>query len=400
MVDTKTKWFIVVVVIGIFLRLGFIWSQPPLEDDHLFVLSAENYMKHGQIGPSMIHHPNLRNILIYYSTSLFGKGRFGVWGVSLFFGIGSIFLLYLIGDQLFREKRAPLIASLFLAVDPLHIAFSRQAIQETTTLFFILLGFYLFLFYIRKGGYPYLLLVGVTFGIGIASKWQSLFPLVFCFSYIVLKSKMRFDVIFESVVCLIIVPFVTYLITFIPWFSRGFDLIDWFRYQVELFYLNRYLINPLEEIVRNPGNPLLWFIIPQGYASFTYSEGKPYVLIGIGNPFVWLLTIPAVLYSMYRAFKERGSHLLISGVFIFSYLPFVLASFKRDIYVLSALSIMPFVFLAIADIFCGITFLKRLRNFYLVIVIILSIVLYPLSIGRSLEFDYLHFVVEGFNPHK
>lgn len=388
-----------VIVLGLVLRIAFIWSQPPLEDDHLFVMSAENYLERGQIGPSMIHHPNLRNILLYGSTRLFGTGRAGVWGVSILSGILSIILLYLIGMELFKDYSVALTSCLFLAIDPLHIAFSRQAIQETTTLFLVLLSLYFFLLFLRKGNYLYLLLTGVSSGLGIASKWQALFTLPFYSVYMILTAGQRQRAFLDTIVYLVMIPFATYLATFIPWFSRGFDLFDWFRYQAEIFYLNQHHVNPTEDVVKNPGNPLLWFLLPQGYASFTFSDGKPYVLIGMANPLVWLLTIPALLLSLLRAFRKSHPDIMLAGLFLFSYIPFVIASFKRDIYVLSALSIIPFAFLSISGMLKEVPIPSRWKAIYLIMAITASLLLYPLSIGQSLEFSYLRPIVEMFNPH-
>lgn len=387
---------IAVFFIGVLGRLLFLWSQPSLEDDYLFVVSAENYMERGQIGPSMINHPNLRNILIYVFTRLFGKGPLGVYGPSLLTGIFSILLVYLLCLELTGDRSISLYAMFFLAVDPLHISFSRQAIQETTTAFFILLGLYLFFVFLRNNKRLFINLSGIFFGLGIASKWQALFPLLYCIIYLLITRKKDS---LREVSSLTILPFTVYLLTFFPFFLRGYDLIEWIKYQGQLYYLNAILVNPVEEVIRNPGKPLLWFIIPSGYGMFTHSGDSPHVMIACGNPLTWLFVIPAMIYISVS--KERRIYMNIAGLFFISYIPMIMASLKRDIYVLSAVSIIPFAFMAVA---VGLKKLSRririLTYVYFILIFTITMLMFPLSIGKSLEFPYLAPVVEKFTPHK
>jgi len=394
------KGFIILItsifITGVLFRVMFLWTQPPLGDDTLFVISAENYMERGQVGPSMIHHPNLRNILIYVSTRFFGNGPLGVYGPSLLSGILCIILVYLLALEFLKDRAASAIAMFFIAIDPLHISFSRQAIQETTTAFFILLAVYLYFMFLKKERLLFLTLSGIAFGLGTASKWQALFPLMYCIVHLIVTRKRGALGLLSH---LTLLPFTVYLLTFIPWFTRGYDLIEWFHYQKQLYYLNTIHVNPVEEAIRNPGKPLLWFIIPAGYGIFTYSAGVPYVTVSMGNPLIWLLALPCLIFIISR--HKIMEYLHPGGLFLVSYIPMVLASINRDIYVLSAVSVTPFAFIIIAGVIN--TLRKRFRYIvypYLGIVLVVSILMYPMAIGRALEYPYLKPVVERYNPHE
>ncbi len=394
--DRKHTLFITAVFLtGIMARILFLWSQPMLEDDYLFVVSAENYMERGQIGPSMIHHPYLRNILIYLSTKTLGKGPLGVYGPSLIAGILSVLILYLLSTEITKDRSVSLLAMFFLAIDPLHISFSRQAIQETTTLFFILLGLYLFFIFLKNNKTLFLTLSGISFGLGAASKWQALFPLLYCIVYLIISCKK--DSI-RYISHLTILPFTVYLMTFIPWFLRGYDIFEWINLQKQLYYLNKVLVNPVEEAIRNPGKPVLWFIVPTGYGMFTYAKNEPNVMIAIGNPLTWLLTVPGIIYLILS--QERRKYLPIIMLFLISYIPLILASFNRDIYVLSAVSVIPFGFMAAALLIKKIGLRSQLiPAVYILLLLTISVLLYPLAIGKALDFSYLKFIVEQYNPH-
>ncbi len=84
-----------------------------------------------------------------------------------------------------------------------------------------------------------------------------------------------------------------------------------------------------------------------------------------------------------------------------SYIPMIMASINRDIYVLSAVSVIPFAFMAVAVMVEALA--GRIRFFlpaYISLVFTVSILMFPLVTGRALEYPYLKVIVEQYNPHK
>jgi len=398
-----------IILLGFVLRAYGLSSQGLSGDDRAVAVSAVNYMESGNLGPTMWNHPNLRNILVYLSMMIFGGGIWGLKIVSLALGTLSVLLMGLTTDRIFRNKEAALMAAFFLAIDPLHIDYSRQAVHEIHMMSFALAGI-LFAFKFRDDRKPVLLILsGVFFGLGIASKWYVAFPLAVTYIFLVYgilkdsrtgnNSKLSMGFFISS--ALIILPFIVYLLTFIPWFGRGYGISEWFSLQNTMY---------IETKTHTGYNPYgfeldtkayLWFIRPVAYADFVFSEGSPRVLLGFSNPLVWLLTLPATIYIFYLWRKEKkAEYFFVFCLFWITYLPFLMTS--RPIWAHTAFSVLPFSFMAVSysilKMFSGKNYRRTVIAIYLALVISLSIPLYLLSTGKGLEINYLRPIVELYRP--
>lgn len=87
-------------------------------------------------------HPPLYNIFLYF-WMFGGSSVFWLRFSSVLFGLGSIFLIYLLGRQFFNQ-RTGLIAALLLAVNPLHLNYSQNVEPYMFTVFFSFLSMYYF----------------------------------------------------------------------------------------------------------------------------------------------------------------------------------------------------------------------------------------------------------------
>lgn len=386
------------------LRAWGINEQPLLDDESLTAVSADNYMERGQLGPIMPFHPHLRDILINSSTRVFGRGAWGLRGPSIFMGSLGVLLLGLLVRRLTRNDTASLAAALILAFDPVHITFSRQSIQEVHTVFFFLAGCLAFFSSYEDDEikWPWLTVFsGVAFGLGMASKAHAAFPLMTCFSvgvYRALKIE-RFSDMALVATSLVLLPFAVYVLTFLPWFGRGYRMGEWFYMQGEL----------AEKMVTHSGystsimidyRPWKWFLKPlMGYGNFTARGSELFITLAVGNPLVWMLVLPSALYVSFRARVEQNQTLfVIILLFVISYIPLALS--PRPIWLLSSLAVTPFAFSLVAYAVVRLARRKRgLLASYLALVIIGGIAFYPLSTGKATKYPYLSFMVDKLNPH-
>jgi 4-amino-4-deoxy-L-arabinose transferase-like glycosyltransferase len=411
--SSNEKTFILVTVLvmllGFVLRVSGLADQPPSGDDIAVAVSAWNYTESGHLGPTMWNHPPLRNILVYFSRGLLGEGAWGLKAVSLALGTISITLLALLSRRIFKSTGIAYLAAFYLAIDPLHIDFSRQAIHEAYMMFFSLAGIYLSLQYMDRRKSFFLILSGVCFGLGMASKWYvapALFLTYIFLIYCFMKDKqIKTGEMFSRAIfissALLIVPVTVYVLTFIPWFLRGYELVDWVSLQKFMY---------VETTTHSGYNPYgfeidhkayLWFLKPVAFADFIFSEGKPKVLLGISNVAVWLLAIPSLIYMIYQGVRRRDiGYYYIFGLFWLTYIPLLFT--RRPVWVHTAFSIIPYAFMATAytviDVMKGRKYGKPLLSFYIVLVIIISIPLYYLAVGKGLESDFLRPVVKLYEP--
>jgi len=395
---------LVLTALGAGLRLYGVAQQPPLLDETNSAFTAENYLQHGLFGPTMPFHPNLRNLVLYASTRLAGTGAVGLRGPSLLMGTLTIPLLGLVLARLIRDHRAAMLAMFFLAVDPVHVTFSRQAIQEVHTTFLLLVGVWFFLLaydpdwrLMRPGWLP---AAGIAFGLSAASKAHGLFPLVVCLGLALwLAGRSRRTAEMTLVVSsLTALPFAVYLLTYWPWFRRGYRLSEWFPMQWAQF----------GEMIEHAGyttssmldtRPWQWFLRPlMGYGNFTQVEGVPVITIAMGNPLVWLLVLPASVY-LFRRQKHRFAVVVLQLLFWASYLPLALSG--RPVWLLSAVAVLPFAF-GLVGLWLSRILPHRATHWlaaYLSAVLLVSLLLYPMAIGRAWDYGYLRPLAARFNPH-
>jgi len=159
------KLLILIIFVGLFLRLYKINSNPPsLFGDELDVgYHAYSILKtgHDYRGNFMpLHFESLaewRTPLYLYSTVpsvyLFGISSLGVRLPAVFFGVMSIFVMYLLSKKLFKSEQIGIIAAFLLSISPWHIQYSRAAFEVTQLLFFYILGLYFFVLFQEKKKY-------------------------------------------------------------------------------------------------------------------------------------------------------------------------------------------------------------------------------------------------------
>lgn len=82
---------------------------------------------------------------------LFGLSELAVRLPSVIFGTGTVFLIYLLGQKIFENRKTGIVCALLLTITPWHIHYSRGGWETNAATFFISLGV---LFFIQKVGDP------------------------------------------------------------------------------------------------------------------------------------------------------------------------------------------------------------------------------------------------------
>lgn len=215
---------IAIIVLAAGLRLYKLDSVPPALswDEAAFGVNAyylANYGRdeYGKFLPMYFRsfgddkHP-----VHIYITSLFvkmlGLTEFSVRLPSALFGIFSVLLIFFLAKLLFKSELVGLISSLFLAISPYNIHFSRFNHEANFTLFFFLLALLLFFLSFNKRGYllPFSVL---SFGITYLSYHSSkvvvpvivLILLAFYFKKLLQNKKGLIVTIFVSLLFVLII---------------------------------------------------------------------------------------------------------------------------------------------------------------------------------------------------
>jgi len=144
---------------GLALRLINLGSRKIWYDEAFAVLYAEKsfgVILYGTVTPvqgaAADVHPLLYYFFLHVWMDLFGQSPFVVRLPSVFFGLGTIVLAFLITQELF-DRRTSLLAALIAAVAPFHVNYSQEARMYSLLCFLSLLSAFFFVRCWRRGGW-------------------------------------------------------------------------------------------------------------------------------------------------------------------------------------------------------------------------------------------------------
>lgn len=158
------KWLILIILLASFLRLwdlpnnpsGLTWDEVALGYNAYSILKTGRD-EYGHLLPLTLksfgdYKPALYAYLDIPFVAFLGLNELSVRLPSALIGILCVGLIYFLAQELFNNKRLSLLCSLFLAISPWHIQFSRPAFEVNLALFLNLLAVYLFIkgFKLRK----------------------------------------------------------------------------------------------------------------------------------------------------------------------------------------------------------------------------------------------------------
>lgn len=396
---TALHVILALTVLGFGLRAVGLGTQLLIGDDLAVGQTARNYVEHGLPEPTMWNHPRLRDLLVHVSLELLGHGAWGLKSWSVLLGTLSVPATVLLVLAVSSSLPAATIAGLLVATDPLHLDFSRQAINDVYLSFLPVAAIIALLRY-RGGGVGWLTLAGLLLGLGVATKWSAAFP-VSAAGAIVLARTLRSRPPWQErladmalfAACLVLLPFAVYVLTYGPWFGRGYDVWEFFRFQgamaretaTHIGYAGSKLPGFPGEVV----GAWRWFTQPIWYVDYLppmpgrqLAEGGVF-LSGVANPLTWMVTLPAAAWAAWRWLRERdtaaGGLLLL---FLAAYLPFVVV--PRPIWTNSAVAVLPFsaalVGLAAARTHRALPHAVRLWG---AVALLVAALLWPPAMGRS-----------------
>ncbi|MGI6499058.1 MAG: glycosyltransferase family 39 protein [Oscillospiraceae bacterium] len=132
--------------------------------------------------PYEVSHPPLGKLILGLGIQMFGMTPFGWRFMGTLFGVLMLPILYVFFKNLFGKTPVALCGTALFAFDFMHLTQTRIATIDTYAVFFILLMYYFMYRFLtaptdgpfRKTAVP-LMLSGLFFGIGIASKWTVIY---------------------------------------------------------------------------------------------------------------------------------------------------------------------------------------------------------------------------------
>lgn len=117
-------------------------------------------------------HPPLYYTVLWIWSGIFGISEISIRLPSVFFGVATIFIVYLVGKKLF-SRRVGFIAALLLAINPLHVYYSQEARMYSLATLLVAINFLFFLRILNKQRWG-ILGYGLTLALAVATDYMPL----------------------------------------------------------------------------------------------------------------------------------------------------------------------------------------------------------------------------------
>lgn len=312
---------------------------------------------HGRTAYEFIHglvtyettHPHFGKILISLGVRLFGMTPFGWRFMSAVFGVLIVGVMYLFAKKLFHSTFLATATSMLMAFDCMHYTLSRIATIDIFAAFFILLMYYfLYCYFVRDAAYrsmrsrrqdtkiprdvlSFLGLCGITMAFGVATKWTGVYAglglgvLFVWYTLTHYPGRQIKQLFLFCCLFFIAVPLLVYTLSFIPvvGYSEYKGLLDkTIQGTIDMYNYHSHLV--AEHYYSSPFYewPVIW--MPLLYANDAVSATDVSSVSCMGNPAVWWVGIPCVVFLFYRwLFKREKKAGFLCIAYAAQYLPWM-----------------------------------------------------------------------------
>ena len=193
--------------------------------------------------PYEVSHPPLGKLIMGLGIRMFGMTPFGYRFMGTLFGVLMLPILYVFLKNLFGKTAVAFCGTALFAFDFMHFTQTRLATIDTYGVFFILcMYFFLYRWFCQKPGTAFrhsvlpLLLAGLSFGLGCASKWTVVYGAVGAALLYFLNLWMKgrdwqgkgfaswaVKCVLFSILTFILIPGVIYTASYIPYAAAAGD---------------------------------------------------------------------------------------------------------------------------------------------------------------------------------
>ncbi len=264
-----------------------------------------------------------------------GFNTFGWRIAAAIFGTLCIPMMYLLARRMWPNRLFAIAAATLACFDGMFFIQSRIGMIDIFPIFFILASYFLFFVHLQsrsaRATLVSLVALGTVLGIGIASKWIVLAAWGSIGFFLLLRMVLSsVDVewgplkklpappvpyVAVGVVALIVIPAAIYLASWYPFFARGQfqSLSDLWNYQVWAYDYHKNLT------ATHPYGSPAWSWPLLARPVLYYAEYYPYFgvdqftgqelqarMLDLGNPWIWLTSLPAVISLPYFVVKHRS----------------------------------------------------------------------------------------------
>ena len=366
-------------------------------DEIYFARTAYNYLNNEETYEWT--HPPLGKMIQAIPVLLFNKmAPFYYRLMGNIAGIVMIFIMYLLGIELFKKRKWAITSSLLMFFETSHFVQTRMGTVDSFLILLIMLAIYFMIRHITKKDTKYnLLLSGVFFGLSMCVKWTGALgglALAIIYFYDFIKNKRNIKkILLFGTTYFVIIPLIIYTTIYFIYPKNRIAYTDSYKAIVEQ---TEQMYNYHSKLTDDHYFSSEWYTWPISYKPVWYYEQEySYATKGtisaIGNIVIWWLGIIAVLYLPYRIIKKKELESIILLITILSlWLPYIFIG--RVMFLYHYFPVVPFITLAVVKLLKDIeekTKITFIVPIYISIVILFFVIYYPVISGVPVSKHYI-----------
>lgn len=388
-------------------------------DEIYYGRTAWEYL-HG-LSPYAWVHPPLGILIVGLGILLFGMNPFGWRIMPALSGVLMIPVIYLFAKKLFNDRKIAIVSTVLMMTDFMHFSVCRMSSIDSTSTLFVLLELMFFYDYIRNrlaknesGAFRALFFAGLFFGMGMSSKWDTLFTIPFLLLLLIYVELVRLrpairnfiPALIKIAVSLVIIPLAVYCISYLPYFSHD-PVTNFVKF---IYNLQGYMVGYHTGLTGHATHPYAspwwgWPLLTKPLSVFFWQDNITNLassIVLMGNPAIWWVGIPVFFVGVGFAICQRdlrGVYLALAILTL--YLPWTIIgrlSFNYYFYVVTPVWILmiSYVLWQIAKIWPKES--KLVITAYLILCVVLFIMFYPAISGLAVSRDYVVHYLLWFSP--
>lgn len=223
-----------------------------------------------------------------------------------------------------------LITTFFLSLDGLFLVQSRLAMNDIFYLFFSLVASLIFWYYRQRRSLLLLPCTGLALGFTIATKWTGIWLWLFFLGseLIYLLRKKLYPTLPFSIFCLIFLPLVVYLLSYLPYFLAGKTLLDFWQLQSQIWRFEWF--NAASQLDQSA--PISWLFNWRSvkYFSLSAEPGWRQDIYAQGNPVLFVyfwLALSGLIFLAGNKWQKKALNMQLFTPTFFWLLALFLSSF-------------------------------------------------------------------------
>lgn len=375
-------WMPVLAFLPAFLLrlVNFHLVRLAVDDSSLNVPNAAAFVKLGLLAPDNWWTPPLKHLTLFGSILLFGDDPVGWRLRSVLLGGLTVLLAFLLVREALLSQFTAWTTVVLLTLDPLSLLYARSTTEEVLAGALLVASLLVTLRALRpivasgRSAGGLLLAAGALFGLALSARWFAVIPLVVTALFWLTRERISSSRTMAAATYFILVPVTVYAAVYLPWLLHGHSLVDLVGLHADGVRAQGFIDFANMDALKGPLRWLFGFILAGG--SLWRSGGLASYSITMSNPPVWMLLTPALAWLAWGWRQARKPELaLIAFTFVATYVFFVMS--PRPIYLYSAVAVLPFALIVIADALAALP--RGWRVVAVVLLALWSVYLYPLT---------------------